>query len=149
MARAQVVEIAAVNGGDGGDAMAFGDSHQRSVGAAQSPIGVLPDEFRHPPQVGIREVHRAESVCGLAADRIEELSFGGWATEPVNEVAGFGQDGDRKRQIVRCTGEPAQTAIVFPIGAIRQRDDDVGVYQNHNDWSATESIGEQVIDPLG
>jgi hypothetical protein len=45
MARPYVVEVSAVDGGNGGDAKPFGDCYQRGVGAAQPPVGVLADEF--------------------------------------------------------------------------------------------------------
>jgi hypothetical protein len=35
------------------------------------------------------------------------------------------------------------------VGPIRQRHDDVGVYQDHNGRSAAEAVGKQRVDPLG
>lgn len=35
------------------------------------------------------------------------------------------------------------------VGAIRQRHDDVGVYQNHDGRSAAKAVGQQLVHPLG
>lgn len=149
MARPYVVEVSAVHGGKRGNAEAFGDCYQRGIGATQPPIGVLPDEFGHPPQVGVSKVHWAESTCGLAADRIEELCLGRRSTEPVEEVARFGQNGDRKGQLVSMLLQPAAAEFVCCVGPIRQRHDDVGVYQDHDGRSAAEAVSKQLVDPLG
>jgi hypothetical protein len=149
MARPYVVEVSAVDGGNGGDAKPFGDCYQRGVGAAQPPVGVLPDEFGHPPQIGVGEVHWAESTCGLAADRVEELCLGGRAAEPVDEVARLGQNGDRKGELVGLFFEPPAAEFMCRVGPIRQRHNDVGVHQNHDERSATEAVRERLVHPLG
>lgn len=146
MARLDGVEVSAVHRGN---AEAFGDGYQRGVGAAQPAIGVLADEFGHPPQVGVSKVHWAELTSGLAADRIEELCLGGRAAEPVDELARLGQNGDRKGQLASLLLQPAATALVCCIGPIRQRHDDVGVYQDHSGRSAAEAVGKQLVDRLG
>lgn len=107
MARPYVVEVSAVHGGNRGNAEAFGDCYQRGVGASQPPIGVLPDEFGHPPQVDIGEVQWAESMCGLVADRVDELCLGVRITEPIDEAARLGQNGDRKGQLAGLFFQPA------------------------------------------
>jgi hypothetical protein len=109
MARPYIVEVSAVHGGNDGDAQPFGDCYQRGVGAAQPPIGVLPDEFGHPLQVGVSESHWAELTSRLAADRIEELRLGDRTAEPVDEVARLGQNGDRKGELsVRSSSQRRQ-----------------------------------------
>lgn len=148
MARPHIVEVPAVHGGNRGNAEAFGDCYQRGVGATQSPIGVLPDEFGHPPQVGVGEVYWAESVCLLTANRVEKLCLGIRTTEPVDEVAGLGENGDRKGELVGLFFEPASATLMCRIGPIRQRHNDVGVYQNHNERSATEAVSKQFVHPL-
>lgn len=149
MARPYIVEVPAVHGGNRGNTEAFGDCYQRGVGAAQPPIGVLPDEFGHPPEVGVSKVHWAELTSGLAADRIEELCLGDRTAEPVDEVARLGQNGDRKGQLVSLLLQPAATEFVCFVGPIRQRHDDVGVYQDHNGRSAAEAVSKQLVHPLG
>lgn len=148
MARPDIVEVPAVHGGNRGNAETFGDGYQRGIRAAQAPIGVLPDEFGHPTQVGVRKVHWTESVCGVAADRVEELCFGDRTAEPVDEVARLGQNGDRKGQLVSLLGQPAAAEFVSCVGPIGQRHDDVGVYQDHDGRSAAEAVGKQLVYPL-
>lgn len=149
MARPDIVEVPAVHSGNRGNTQAFGDGYQRGVGAAQSSIGVLADELGHPPQVGVSKVHRAELACGLAADRIEELCLGDRTAEPVDEVARLGKNGDRKGQLVSLLLQPATAEFMCCVGAIRQRHDDVGVYQNHDGRSAAKAVGKQLVHPLG
>ncbi len=149
MVRPYIVEVPAVHGGNRGNTEAFGDRYQRGIGATQPPIGVLPDKFGHPPQVDVGKVHWEELTSGLAADRIEELCLGGRPAEPVDEVARPGQNGDRKRQLASLLLQPAATEFVCCVGPIRQRHDDVGVYQDHVGRSAAEAVGKQLVDPVG
>ena len=109
MARPYVVEVCAVDGGNGGDAKPFGDCYQR----------------------------------------VEELCLGVRTTEPVDEVARLGQDGDRKGELVGLFFEPAAAEFMCRVGPIRQRHNDVGVHQNHDERSATEAVREQLVHPLG
>lgn len=148
MARPDIVEIPAVHGGNRGNPETFGDGYQRGIRTAEAPIGLLPDEFGHPPQVGVRKVHRAELACGLAADRIGEVCLGDRTAEPVDEVARLDQNSDRKDQLVSLLGQPEATEVVCRVGPIGQRHDDVGVNQDHDGRSAAEAVGKQLVYPL-
>jgi hypothetical protein len=48
-------EVTAVNGRDLNDAEAFGGSDDGCVGTAKGKVGVLADESRHSPEVGLEE----------------------------------------------------------------------------------------------
>lgn len=95
------------------------------------------------------EVHWAESACGLTANRVEELGLGVRTTEPIDEVACLGQNGDRKGELLGLFFQPAAAAFMCGVGPIRQRHNDVGVYQNHHERSAAEAVREQLVHPLG
>lgn len=148
MAGSHVVEVSAVHGGDGGDAKPFGNRDQRGVGATHASVAVLPDEFRHPAQIDVSEVERTETTVTLAANRVEEPSLSNRAAEAVDEVARLGQNGDRQGQRVGLFFQPAAAAFVIGVGVVGQRHDDVGIYQDHDERSAAEAVGKQLIYPL-
>lgn len=51
---------------------------------------------------------------------------------------------DRNAQLVGLLLQPSAAAFVCGVGPIRQRHDDVGVYQNHDERSAAEAVSKQV-----
>jgi hypothetical protein len=57
--------------------------------------------------------------------------------------------GDRKGELVGLFFKPAAAEFMCRVGPIRQRHDDVGVHQNHDERSATEAVREQLVHPLG
>jgi hypothetical protein len=67
----------------------------------------------------------------------------------VDEVARLGQDGDRQGELVGLFFQPAAAEFMCRVGPIRQRHNDVGVHQNHDERSATEAVREQLVHPLG
>jgi hypothetical protein len=91
-----------------------------------------------------------DGECGhMARPYVVELCLGVRTTEPVDEVARLGQDGDRKGELVGLFFQPAAAEFMCRVGPIRQRHNDVGVHQNHDERSATEAVREQLVHPLG
>ena len=74
VARPDGGEVPQVHRCDGDDPEPLADSDDRRVRAAKPEIGVLAHEARHPPQVGIDELHQLEGVIRPRAHAVQEAA---------------------------------------------------------------------------
>lgn len=138
-------EVAVVEGGDAGDAEAFGDGDQAGVGAAEAEVGVGLDEFTDAGPVVWAERFDGEVAVD---DRRVERGFGVWAEFSVEEVGGFGDDeggGDERPGVV--ADYPGGSGVVA-VGAVGGRDDDAGIDDQHRSV-ASEAVVEELVETVG
>lgn len=102
-------EVAVVEGGDLGDAEAFGHGDDAGVDQAKTEVVVGVDQLDHPGPVVLGELDTFE-VTGV--DGPEEVGFGGGAEAGFDRPGGLDDDRDGDRQLTGVT--------VQDVGAVRR-----------------------------
>jgi len=120
--------VSAVEGRQGGQAQAFGQGHQRGIGAAQTQVGVALGQLSHPRHVSDGQHSQFELAGGDAAQE-RHLRCG--ATEFLQQMAGLGQHRWRDQEPVVGLAQQACGGDVVGVSGAGGRDQDVGVDQDH------------------
>lgn len=71
------------------------------------------------------------------------------SARPVGAPTSVSRSVHHPRYHSRTVCRGTATEFMCCVGPIRQRHDDVGVYQDHNGRSAAEAVSKQLVHPLG
>lgn len=121
-------EVAVVEGGDGGVAVAFSDRDSGRVDDVESEIGVGGDEVEHSGPVAGGELDWFEPAGG---DHRGECCLGGGAGAVEEQPGGLGDHEGGRGEFVGVIGEDRGAGVVVAGTAVAGSEPDVGIDEQH------------------